>query len=110
MNIQLSGAEEYIDQKMTGALGQVLIRYVNCASSASAITKRRVANVVTGATTSSTSAPRARAPTATSRWTVEAGEQLPIERCIDNLELLRPLSRCETYDCPLRNGSTPYHE
>ncbi|KAJ0353584.1 hypothetical protein COL154_001086 [Colletotrichum chrysophilum] len=27
MNIQLSGAEEYIDQKMTGALGQVLIRY-----------------------------------------------------------------------------------
>ncbi|RDW66063.1 hypothetical protein BP6252_09698 [Coleophoma cylindrospora] len=27
MNIQLSGAEEYIDQKMTSALGQVLIRY-----------------------------------------------------------------------------------
>ncbi|GKT47109.1 putative solute carrier family 35 member [Colletotrichum spaethianum] len=27
MNVQLSGAEEYIDQKMTGALGQVLIRY-----------------------------------------------------------------------------------
>ncbi|TDZ23482.1 putative small nuclear ribonucleoprotein F [Colletotrichum sidae] len=29
MNIQLSGAEEYIDQKMTGALGQVLIRCNN---------------------------------------------------------------------------------
>jgi small nuclear ribonucleoprotein (snRNP)-like protein len=28
MNIQLSGAEEYIDQQMTSALGQVLIRYV----------------------------------------------------------------------------------
>jgi small nuclear ribonucleoprotein (snRNP)-like protein len=27
MNIQLSGAEEWIDQKMTSALGQVLIRY-----------------------------------------------------------------------------------
>lgn len=27
MNIQLTGAEEYIDQKMTSALGQVLIRY-----------------------------------------------------------------------------------
>ncbi|KAJ0157329.1 putative small nuclear ribonucleoprotein F [Colletotrichum tanaceti] len=29
MNVQLSGAEEYIDQKLTGALGQVLIRYGN---------------------------------------------------------------------------------
>ncbi|CCF37095.1 small nuclear ribonucleoprotein F [Colletotrichum higginsianum] len=29
MNIQLSGAEEYIDQKLTGALGQVLIRCNN---------------------------------------------------------------------------------
>ncbi|KAK1999739.1 LSM domain-containing protein [Colletotrichum falcatum] len=29
MNVQLSGAEEYIDQKMTGALGQVLIRCNN---------------------------------------------------------------------------------
>lgn len=29
MNIQLSGAEEYIDQQMTSALGQVLIRYVH---------------------------------------------------------------------------------
>lgn len=28
MNIQLSGAKEYIDQQMTSALGQVLIRYV----------------------------------------------------------------------------------
>ena len=28
MNIQLSGAEEWIDQEMTSALGQVLIRYV----------------------------------------------------------------------------------
>lgn len=28
MNIQLSGAEEFIDQKFTTALGQVLIRYV----------------------------------------------------------------------------------
>lgn len=28
MNIQLSGAEEWIDQKMTSVLGQVLIRYV----------------------------------------------------------------------------------
>lgn len=28
MNIQLSGAEEYIDQKMTSVLGQVLIRLV----------------------------------------------------------------------------------
>jgi len=27
MNIQLSGAVEYIDQKETGTLGQVLIRY-----------------------------------------------------------------------------------
>lgn len=27
MNIQLSGAEEWIDQQMTSALGQVLIRY-----------------------------------------------------------------------------------
>jgi small nuclear ribonucleoprotein (snRNP)-like protein len=27
MNIQLTGTEEYIDQKMTAALGQVLIRY-----------------------------------------------------------------------------------
>jgi hypothetical protein len=27
MNIQLSGAEEWIDQKMTSVLGQVLIRY-----------------------------------------------------------------------------------
>ncbi len=26
MNIQLSGAEEWIDQKMTSVLGQVLIR------------------------------------------------------------------------------------
>jgi small nuclear ribonucleoprotein (snRNP)-like protein len=32
MNIQLSGAEEWIDQQMTSALGQVLIRYV-CAYS-----------------------------------------------------------------------------
>jgi small nuclear ribonucleoprotein F len=29
MNIQLSGAEEWIDQQMTSVLGQVLIRYVN---------------------------------------------------------------------------------
>ena len=29
MNIQLSGAEEWIDQEMTSVLGQVLIRYVN---------------------------------------------------------------------------------
>lgn len=29
MNIQLTGAEEYIDQKMTSALGQVLIRYAS---------------------------------------------------------------------------------
>ncbi|KAL2759600.1 hypothetical protein ACRALDRAFT_2094925, partial [Sodiomyces alcalophilus JCM 7366] len=29
MNIQLSGAEEYIDQKLTGSLGQVLIRCNN---------------------------------------------------------------------------------
>ena len=29
MNIQLSGAEEWIDQQMTSALGQVLIRYVH---------------------------------------------------------------------------------
>ena len=28
MNIQLSGAEEWIDQQKTSALGQVLIRYV----------------------------------------------------------------------------------
>ncbi|KIN01528.1 hypothetical protein OIDMADRAFT_123078 [Oidiodendron maius Zn] len=28
MNIQLSGAEEWIDQQMTSALGQVLIRYI----------------------------------------------------------------------------------
>jgi hypothetical protein len=28
MNIQLSGAVEYIDHKETGTLGQVLIRYV----------------------------------------------------------------------------------
>lgn len=28
MNIQLAGAKEYIDQKMTSELGQVLIRYV----------------------------------------------------------------------------------
>ncbi len=28
MNIQLSGAEEWIDQEMTSVLGQVLIRYV----------------------------------------------------------------------------------
>lgn len=28
MNLQLSGAEEYIDRKMTGALGEVLIRLV----------------------------------------------------------------------------------
>jgi small nuclear ribonucleoprotein F len=28
MNIQLSGAEEWIDQKMTSVLGQVLIRCV----------------------------------------------------------------------------------
>jgi hypothetical protein len=28
MNIQLSGAEEWIDQQMTSVLGQVLIRYV----------------------------------------------------------------------------------
>jgi small nuclear ribonucleoprotein (snRNP)-like protein len=28
MNIQLSSAEEWIDQQMTSALGQVLIRYV----------------------------------------------------------------------------------
>lgn len=27
MNIQLSGAEEWIDQQMTSVLGQVLIRY-----------------------------------------------------------------------------------
>ncbi|KAI9744939.1 MAG: hypothetical protein M1818_001865 [Claussenomyces sp. TS43310] len=27
MNIQLTNTEEYIDQKMTAALGQVLIRY-----------------------------------------------------------------------------------
>ena len=27
MNIQLSGAEEWIDQEMTSVLGQVLIRY-----------------------------------------------------------------------------------
>lgn len=32
MNVQLSGAEEYIDQKMTGALGQVLIRYATIRS------------------------------------------------------------------------------
>ena len=29
MNIQLSGAEEWIDQQMTSVLGQVLIRYVS---------------------------------------------------------------------------------
>lgn len=29
MNIQLSGAEEWIDQKMTSVLGQVLIRCNN---------------------------------------------------------------------------------
>jgi hypothetical protein len=29
MNIQLSGAEEWIDQTMTSVLGQVLIRYVH---------------------------------------------------------------------------------
>jgi len=29
MNIQLSGAEEYIDQQMTSTLGQVLIRCNN---------------------------------------------------------------------------------
>ncbi|KAE8453516.1 hypothetical protein EG329_010377 [Mollisiaceae sp. DMI_Dod_QoI] len=28
MNIQLSGAEEWIDQEMTSVLGQVLIRYI----------------------------------------------------------------------------------
>ena len=28
MNIQLSNAEEFIDDKLTGALGQVLIRWV----------------------------------------------------------------------------------
>ena len=28
MNIQLAGAEEWIDQQMTSVLGQVLIRYV----------------------------------------------------------------------------------
>ncbi len=28
MNIQLSNTEEFIDRKFTGALGQVLIRYV----------------------------------------------------------------------------------
>lgn len=28
MNIQLAGAEEFIDQKFTSAVGQVLIRYV----------------------------------------------------------------------------------
>lgn len=28
MNIQLTGTEEFIDQKFTAALGQVLIRYV----------------------------------------------------------------------------------
>jgi hypothetical protein len=28
MNIQLSNTEEFIDQKSTGGLGQVLIRYV----------------------------------------------------------------------------------
>jgi hypothetical protein len=27
MNVQLSGAEEYIGDKLEGALGQVLIRY-----------------------------------------------------------------------------------
>lgn len=29
MNIQLSGAEEYINGKSTGTLGQVLIRFVD---------------------------------------------------------------------------------
>ena len=29
MNIQLSNTEEFIDRKFTGALGQVLIRYVH---------------------------------------------------------------------------------
>lgn len=29
MNIQLSGTEEFIDRKFTGALGQVLIRFVS---------------------------------------------------------------------------------
>lgn len=28
MNLQLSGTEEYISDKLTGSLGQVLIRYV----------------------------------------------------------------------------------
>lgn len=28
MNLQLSGTEEYISHKLTGELGQVLIRYV----------------------------------------------------------------------------------
>jgi len=28
MNLQLSNTEEYIDQKLTGALGEVLIRCV----------------------------------------------------------------------------------
>ena len=31
MNIQLSNTEEYIDGKSTGTLGQVLIRWVDCA-------------------------------------------------------------------------------
>ena len=32
MNIQLSGAEEWIDQQMTSVLGQVLIRYIRMCS------------------------------------------------------------------------------
>lgn len=32
MNIQLTGTEEFIDQKFTAALGQVLIRYVSLES------------------------------------------------------------------------------
>jgi len=30
MNVQLSGAEEWIEGKSQGTLGQVLIRYVSC--------------------------------------------------------------------------------
>ena len=32
MNVQLSGAEEWVDGKSTGTLGQVLIRYVSTAT------------------------------------------------------------------------------
>jgi small nuclear ribonucleoprotein F len=40
MNVQLSNTEEYIDQKMTGALGQVLIRWVvSFAPAASSLTR-----------------------------------------------------------------------